>query len=130
MKCNFLIETNEYLGHFIHQGRLEIASHTTDAIKVLRASRNAAEFKLVFGLCNVSRRFVPDFAIIESLSNKNLRKDWPFNFMPKEKQLDIMRSFQKKWTSEEVLGLPVAKGRKTLHEDACDVQFGCVLLDE
>lgn len=40
MKCNFFTETIDYLGHVIRLRRLEIATHTTAAIKKLKLPTN------------------------------------------------------------------------------------------
>lgn len=54
-KCNFLTATIDYLGHVIRPERLEIASHTTAAIKGLQPPTNDTELWCFLGLCNVFR---------------------------------------------------------------------------
>lgn len=123
-KWNFLTETIDHLGHLIRPRRSEIASHKTDTIKILKALRNVSELKMVLGLCNIFRRFVPNFARTSFSRKDTLRKDQSFHFKMNEKEIKAMNSFRGKLISALVLASPYAEGRVTLDEDACDIRFG------
>lgn len=68
-------ETINYLGHFISSGSLKIATHTTDAITELKETSKFTGRRSCLGLCNVLRRFVPNFSPLAAPSTARLQKD-------------------------------------------------------
>lgn len=60
-KCQLFVKTVDYQGHVIRPRRLEIASHSTDAIHGLQKPTNITELQSFSGLCNILRQFVPNF---------------------------------------------------------------------
>lgn len=73
-KCNFFAETFVCFGHVICPQRLRMATHTTDAIKWLPSLKNVTNVCLFIRLCNLFRRFTPNFARIASQLNKNVEE--------------------------------------------------------
>lgn len=69
-KCNFFSETVDYLGHASLPKVTETPSHTMDHIKVLNYPRIATDLNSFVGLCNVFRRIISRFSMIESQPNK------------------------------------------------------------
>lgn len=65
-KCIFFTENNDYLGGVIRPGNLELADHTTEEIRDLKSQGHVAELKYFLGLCNVYRRFIPNYARIRA----------------------------------------------------------------
>lgn len=49
-KCSFVTEANDYLGQTIRPSRLEVASHTTDAICELKALTSLTKLHSLPGL--------------------------------------------------------------------------------
>lgn len=88
--CSFFTEWKDEPGQVIRPRRSEIASHTMDAIKGLKASRNFKELNLLFSLCKVMRRFLMGFARVASPLIDNLQKHLPFNFFLHKKGLGAM----------------------------------------
>lgn len=80
-KCSFFTEITDYLGHVAHLRGLEIATHTTAAIKEQKPPTNVTEFCSVLGLCDVFRHFVPNFARIAPPLTNKLKKDLPKLFL-------------------------------------------------
>lgn len=130
-KCKFFTETINYLGHVIRPRRLDISSHTTDAIRGLKALTSLTELRSFLGLCNVFRRFVPNFARLAAPLHQRLKKDQPATFGSlNEEELNSMNSLKNALISPPVLALPNNSGHLTLDTDACNVQVGCVLLQQ
>lgn len=74
MKCNFVMETMDYLFHLSPPVRVKIASHTTADIKELSYPQNVTELKTFLGFRMVFRRIVHNIARIASLINNTLQK--------------------------------------------------------
>lgn len=64
---NFFIGIVDYQGRFIQPFWLEIAAHTTDAIKELKTPKNNTKHRSFMGLCNLFLCLVPIFAHIVTL---------------------------------------------------------------
>lgn len=81
-------------------------------------------------LCNVRRRLIPNVSRIALPRDYKRRKDQQFKFELSEKYLEAMKILQEEYISPPVLALPQAKEQMTLVSNACNVQAGCVLLQE
>lgn len=130
-KCQFFQDTCDYLGHTITPGKLQVASKCQDAIRKAFPPRTVKELQSFLGLCNVYRRFVPNFARIAAPLTKKLRKGEPQNFGDLDKaESEAYERLRDSMISPPVLALPRAGYSYTLDTDACDYQVGCVLLQE
>lgn len=69
---SFLSETIDFRGHFIAPGQLRAATKITEAVKALQYPTRVREQQSTFGLCNVYRLFVPNFAKLAAPLNKKL----------------------------------------------------------
>lgn len=108
-----------------------ILAHPSDAIQKLKQLRNIVEFCSFLGLCKVFRRLVSSFARIAS----------PFSYKPQNHQLKkfgplYSKTFPAMWTSQKnfilrsILQFLYAQGNFSSNTDACNVQVGCVLLQD
>lgn len=68
-KCNFFSDEIDCLGHVMHAGQFGLASHATHAMQDISLPRNVTELKSFFGLFNVYRRIIPNFARIAASLN-------------------------------------------------------------
>lgn len=73
-ECNFLMKAINYLGRIIRTRQLEIALHTTDAIRGHKDPANMTELRSFLGLCIDFRRFVSNFARYWDLQTINSGK--------------------------------------------------------
>lgn len=106
-KMLVFIETIDYLDHVVHPRRLEIVSHTTEAIIRLKAPGNLTVLSLFLGLCNVIRRIFPTSAHLAAPMNKSLRKDQPTTFVSlNNKELRFMKLFNDALLSPPILTSP------------------------
>ena len=94
-KCAFFDEEVEYLGHVVKPGRLEMQSRNTDAIRRARPPTNITELRSFLGMCNVYRRFVPNFARVAAPLTRLTGKGMPQEF---ETLTDEEFEALKKWT--------------------------------
>ena len=82
-QCSFFAQSVDYLGHVICPGKIEVASKNTEAVEGFKEPRTQTELRSFLDLCNVYRRFVPNFARTAAPLNALLRKGCPVE--PKRK---------------------------------------------
>jgi RNase H-like domain found in reverse transcriptase/Reverse transcriptase (RNA-dependent DNA polymerase) len=130
-KCHFFSETVDYLGHVIRPGRLGVAEKKTIALKTAPLPRTQTELRSFLGLCNVYRRFFPQFSAIYAPLNVLLCKGTPPRLGPlSPAAVAAFPEFRDRLLSPPVLALPRTEGRLCLDTDASDGQLGCYLLQE
>ena len=130
-KCYFFRKSVDYLGHIVSPGKLEVAHRGTEAIRKTLPPRTFTEMKSFIGLCNVYRRFVPNFSRIAKPLDKMVCKDHPkvWDNLTDE-QMAAFTELRTRLMQPPVLALPKANKPYTIDTDACDVQIGCVLPQE
>ena len=77
-KCAFFDTSVTNLGHVIRPGRLAVEKRNVVTIERALPPTNQTELRSFLGICNVYRRFVPNFARIATPLNKKTSKDHPF----------------------------------------------------
>lgn len=79
-------------------------------------------------LCNVFRRFVPNFERITTPPNGTSRMVQPLVYTEfSDEELEVLNKWKTKLSSPLLLTLPRLQGPYTAHTDAYDRQIGCVL---
>lgn len=68
----FFAETFDYQGHVVRPSRLELAERTTDPVAKLTKPTMQRELRSFLGLCNVFRRFVPNFEHLSTPIDRKL----------------------------------------------------------
>ena len=86
-KCQFLQQRVDYLGHIVSPRKLAVASKSVEAVKKMRPPHDVSSLRSFLGLCNVYRRFVPNFARIATPLTKKLKKEEVKDILKKEEWL-------------------------------------------
>lgn len=71
---NFFTGKTDYFGHLIRKRRLEIAAHLIKTIKI-ETTDERTKVHSFYVLCNILRRFVPNFAGIATPLNQKFKKN-------------------------------------------------------
>lgn len=127
----FFAETINYLNHVIRPGRLEIAKTTTKAIQELQDPTAQTEVRSFLDLCNVFRRFLPNFLQTAAPLNKKLQKGQPKSFpdlIAEGKQ--SVEDLKEVLMNPPMLALPRTTGHYTLHKYTCETQVVCMFLQQ
>jgi len=127
-KCKFFSRTVDYLGHVVSPGRLEVATKNTATLTKATYPTTQTELRSFLGMCNVYRRFVPNFAHVAAPLNKYLMKGQssalPHPTEEDQKAFDLLK---KTLASPPILQLPHPDKEYSLDADASAYQVGCAL---
>ena len=127
-KCEFFTDKVKYLGHVIKPGKLEIDATSTAALKQMEHPSTQTELRSFLGLCNVYRRFVPNYARIAAPLTDLLKKDKPIKLEPfGEAEATAFRSLIEAISSPPVLALPKVNLPYSVDTDASHRQIGAAL---
>ena len=127
-KCEFFKDTVKYLGHVIKPGRLEVDALATKALKGMHHPRNQTELRSFLGLCNVYRRFVPNYSRIAAPLTELLKKDKPVTLEPfGEAESPAFQALIDAVCSPQVLALPRVGLKYSVDTDASNGQIGAAL---
>ena len=69
-KCHFFKHSVDYLGHVITPGKLAVATKNTEAITNASFPTTQSGVRRFLGMCNMYRRFVPNFSEVAAPLNK------------------------------------------------------------
>lgn len=80
MRCEFFVETIDYVICVIHPGRLELAERIKNAVAKLEQPTIKTVFSSFSGLGNIFGRLVSNFACLAIRSTRKLRQNQPNPF--------------------------------------------------
>jgi len=130
-KCRFFRATVEYLGHEITPGRLGVLQAHTKSIREAAFPTTRTQVRSFIGMCNVFRRFVPNFARVATpltdLMGSTAAVTVP---PPTPEQFFSFEELKRQLTQPPVLALPRAGHKYVLDVNACGTQVGAALLQE
>lgn len=86
----FFTEDINYLAHTTRPRSLEVVTKTTDAVRGFRPQQNISELRLLLGLFNLYRRFVPNFMRTSAPLNVKLKNSEPNSSHLDESELAVM----------------------------------------
>jgi len=130
-KCRSFRTTVQYLGHEIKPGRLGVMDAQTRAPRETHFPTTRTQVRSFVGMCNVFRRFVPNFSRMAAPLTDIMGSTAPVlvpSATPLQQQ--AFDRLKEAITTPPVLALP-RRGRKdVLDVDACGTQVGAALLQE
>ena len=128
-KCRFFTDTVKYLGHVIRPGTLEVDEVATAALTKAKPPKTQTELRSFLGLCNVYRRFVPNYSHVAAPLNAFLKKGQPAR-LPQDLGEEATNAFDelvKRIIAPPVLALPREGLPYEFDTDASDYQVGAAL---
>lgn len=127
-KCSFFGKSVNYLGHTIRPGLLEVANKNTATIEGFKIPATQTNLRSFLGLCNVYRRFIPNYARAAAPLTELLTKAYGSRLPDfDERRLKSFNLLKSALASPPVLRLPRMGLRYSVDTDACDHQIGCAL---
>ena len=130
-KCDFFTKSANYLGHVIQQGRLSLAEKNIQALREAKHPTTQTEARSFLGICNVYRRFVPNFVQVAAPLSALPKKGMPSHIdtlLPA--QADAFAALKTAHLNPSILALPRREGHFTLDTDASKSQPVCCLQQE
>lgn len=128
-KCRFFRKTVEYLGHEIKPGRLAVLDAHTKDLREAAFPTTRTQVRSFVGMCNVFRRFVPNFARVAAPLTALMGSTAPVTVPPATPApREAFETLKERLTSPPVLALPRAGFKYVLDVDACGAQVGAALL--
>jgi len=130
-KCRFFRTTVEYLGHEIKTGRLGVMNAHTRALREEHFPTTRTHLRSFVGMCNVFRRFVPNFSRMAAPLTDLMGSTAPVLVPPATPlQQQAFDRLKEALTTPPVLALPRCGRKYVLDVDACGTHLGAALLHE
>ena len=128
-KFPFFTDAVKYLGHVIRPGTLAVDEVATAAVTKTKPPKTQKELCSFLGLCNVYRRFVPNYSHVATPLNAFLKEGQPAR-LPEDLGEDATNAFDelvKRIIAPPVLALPREGLPYEVDIDASEYQVGAAL---
>ncbi|GKA50631.1 putative reverse transcriptase domain-containing protein, partial [Tanacetum coccineum] len=125
-KCDFWLDSVQFLGHVIDSSRVHIDPTKIEAIKSWAAPTTPTEVRQFLGLAGYYRRFIKEFSLISKPLTKLTQKNKPYVWGDDEEE--AFQTLKLKLCSAPILSLPEGSEDFVVYCDASLKGFGAVLM--
>ncbi|GJX17982.1 putative reverse transcriptase domain-containing protein [Tanacetum coccineum] len=125
-KCDFWLDSVQFLGHVIDSSRVHVDLAKIEAIKNWAAPITPTEVRQFLGLAGYYRRFIKEFSLISKPLTKLTQKNKPYVWGDDEEE--AFQTLKLKLCSAPILSLPEVSKDFVVYCDASLKGFGAVLM--
>nr|GEY64966.1 putative reverse transcriptase domain-containing protein [Tanacetum cinerariifolium] len=125
-KCDFWLNSVQFLGHVIDSNGVHVDPVKIEAIKNWTAPTTPTEVRQVFGLAGYYRRFIKEFSLISKPLTKLTQENKPYIWGDDEEE--AFQTLKLKLCSAPILSLPEGSKDFVVYCDASLKGFGAVLM--
>nr|GEY51449.1 hypothetical protein [Tanacetum cinerariifolium] len=125
-KCDFLLESVDFLGHVIDSDGVDVDPAKVEAIRNWSATTTPTEVRQFLGLAGYYRRFIEGFSLISKplskLTQKNKKYEWGME------EEEAFQTLKQKSCSAPILAFPEETKNFIVYCDASLKGYGAVLM--
>ncbi|GJR21684.1 putative reverse transcriptase domain-containing protein [Tanacetum coccineum] len=125
-KCDFWLDSVQFLGHVIDSSGVHVDPAKIEAIKNWAAPTTPTEVRQFLGLAGYYRRFIKEFSLISKPLTKLTQKNKPYVWGDDEEE--AFQTLKLKLCSAPILSLPEGSEDFVVYCDASLKGFGVVLM--
>ncbi|GJU21126.1 putative nucleotidyltransferase, ribonuclease H [Tanacetum coccineum] len=125
-KCDFWLDSVQFLGHVIDSSGVHVDPAKIEAIKNWAAPTTPTEVRQFLGLAGYYRRFIKEFSLISKPLTKLTQKNKPYVWGNDEEE--AFQTLKLKLCSAPILSLPEGSEDFVMYCDASLKGFGAVLM--
>ncbi|GJS18843.1 reverse transcriptase domain-containing protein [Tanacetum coccineum] len=125
-KCEFWLDSVQFLGHVIDRNGVHVDPAKIEAIKNWVAPTTPTEVRQFLGLAGYYRRFIKDFSLISKPLTKLTQKNKPYVWGEDEEE--AFQTLKLKLCSAPILSLPEGSEDFVVYCDASLKGFGAILM--
>ncbi|GJZ23349.1 putative reverse transcriptase domain-containing protein [Tanacetum coccineum] len=125
-KCDFWLDSVQFLGHVIDSNGVHVDPAKIEAIKNWAAPTTPMEVRQFLGLAGYYRRFTKEFSLISKPLTKLTQKNKPFVWGGDEEE--AFQTLKLKLCSAPILSLPEGSEDFVVYCDASLKGFGAILM--
>ncbi|GJS21326.1 hypothetical protein Tco_0449958 [Tanacetum coccineum] len=125
-KCDFWLDSVQFLGHVIDRNGVHVDPAKIEAIKNWAAPTTPTEVRQFLGLAGYYRRFIKEFSLISKPLTKLTQKNKPYVWGDDEEE--AFQTLKLKLCSAPILSLPEGSEDFVVYCDASLKGFGAVLM--
>ncbi|GJS57856.1 putative reverse transcriptase domain-containing protein [Tanacetum coccineum] len=126
LKCDFWLDSVQFLGHVIDSSGVHVDPAKIEAIKNWAAPTTPTEVRQFLGLAGYYRRFIKEFSLISKPLTKLTQKNKPYVWGDDEEE--AFQTLKLKLCSAQILSLPEGSKDFVVYCDASFKGFGAVLM--
>nr|GEU53758.1 putative reverse transcriptase domain-containing protein [Tanacetum cinerariifolium] len=125
-KCNFWLDSVQFLGHVIDHCGVHVDRSKIEAIKSWAALTTPIEVRQFLGLVGYYKRFIEGFSLISKPLTKLTQKDKKYEWGKEEEE--AFQTLKQKLCSAPILALPEETGDFVVYCNASLKGYGAVLM--